>query len=152
MEKLIPATAVPLSKEKRDALIRSMQQTTGSSLEEIEKEIELSLETKIFKNDIYTVHVNDDHPDIIWLSIKRNDQAPIKDWRDFQEIKNQIVGYENEAVELYPAESRLVDTANQYHLWVIKDPTFRFPFGFNERWVLDEVIDPQTGVKQRKRT
>jgi len=29
-----------------------------------------------------------------------------------------IVGEEHEAFEVYPAESRLVDTANQYHLWV----------------------------------
>jgi hypothetical protein len=37
----------------------------------------------------------------------------VHDWRDLQRIKNQLVGPECEAVELYPAESRKVDTANQ---------------------------------------
>jgi hypothetical protein len=33
---------------------------------------------------------------------------------------------------LYPAESRIVDTANQYHLWVIETPGIKFPLGFDE--------------------
>ena len=58
--------------------------------------------------------------DMIWLSIKRLDKEPIHDWRDLQRIKNELVGEENEAVELYPKESRMVDQANQFHLWVVK--------------------------------
>jgi hypothetical protein len=57
----------------------------------------------------------------------------VHDWRDLQRIKNELVGPECEAVELYPAESRLVDTANQYHLWADADPTYRFGLGFNMR-------------------
>jgi hypothetical protein len=73
----------------------------------------------------------------VWhLSIKRVDKKPIHDWRDLQRIKNELVGPEAEAVELYPAESRLVDTANQYHLWAF--PGVRFPFGFEERLVGSE--------------
>jgi hypothetical protein len=34
-------------------------------------------------------------------------------------------------VELYPARSREYDTANQYHLYVVKDPAVRFPLGFD---------------------
>jgi hypothetical protein len=69
------------------------------------------------------------------LSIKRHDQAPVHDWRDIQRIKNELLDKECEAVELYPADSRLVDGANQYHLWAF--PNFTFPFGFKERMVLD---------------
>lgn len=71
-------------------------------------------------------------PDLIWLSIKRRDREPVGDerFRDFQAIKNHLVGAETEAVELYPAESRLVDTANQYHLWCTRQ---KFPFGFPNR-------------------
>lgn len=69
--------------------------------------------------------------DFIHLSIKRLDKAPIHDWRDMQAIKNALVGEECEGVELYPAESRLVDSANQYHLWCSSNITFRFPFGFS---------------------
>lgn len=73
---------------------------------------------------------------IIWLSIKRHDKEPIHDWRHMMEIKNQIVGEEFEAVELYPKKSRMVDTANQYHLWVMKHGMF--PFGFITGVVYEE--------------
>jgi hypothetical protein len=43
-------------------------------------------------------------------------------------------------VQLFPAESRLVDGANQYHLYCLKDPAIRFPFGFANRMVTDEPI------------
>lgn len=75
-----------------------------------------------------------DH-DVLHLSIKRIDREPIRDWRVLQQIKNAIVGEECEAFELYPAESRLVDTANQYHLWVFTDPNVRVPVGFVHRLV-----------------
>jgi hypothetical protein len=68
------------------------------------------------------------------LSIKRHDKQEIRDWRDFQRIKNELVGPETEGIELYPAESRLVDTANQYHLWVFP---YRLPIGFDRRIVSD---------------
>jgi hypothetical protein len=96
------------------------------------------------------VYVNmtsgDSWPQMHWLSIKRRDKAPIHDWRDLQRIKNDLIGEENEAVELYPAESRLCDSANQYHLWVLADPELRFPFGYNERFVAEGNWE---GSKQR---
>lgn len=39
------------------------------------------------------------------------------DWRDFQEIKNDLVGSNWEAVELYPSEARLLDPSNYYMLY-----------------------------------
>lgn len=51
-------------------------------------------------------------------------------WREYQQIKNQLVGPENEGVELFPAQSRVTDLADQYHLWVVADEHVRFPFGF----------------------
>lgn len=92
---------------------------------------------QIFRSDVYQVAVRHS-PGMIHLSIKRNDREPIHDWRDMQQIKNVLVGPEFEAVEIYPAESRVVDTANQYHLWVFDDPTFRLPFGFDERYVTED--------------
>ena len=64
------------------------------------------------------------------LSIKYFDKRPIHDWRILQRIKNELVGEECEAIELYPAESRVVDTANQYHLFVFTDPEIRVPCGW----------------------
>lgn len=94
-------------------------------------------EFNVWINNIYTVFVRkckpvECWPAMTWLSIKRNDKEPCKDWRHFQWIKNQLCGPENEAVELYPAESRLTDSSNQYHLWVIDNPQIKFPFGFND--------------------
>src|SRR6266566_417072 len=42
-----------------------------------------------------------------------------------------------EGLEIYPAEERLVDSANQFHLWVFASPIFRFPIGFRERLVAE---------------
>jgi len=93
---------------------------------------------EIWKNARYVVHVirhEDAGPNgcaIVQLSIRRTDRGAAHDWRDFQRIKNQLVGPECEAVELYPAESRLVDTANQFHLWCVEDPAYRWPIGYSQ--------------------
>jgi hypothetical protein len=44
-------------------------------------------------------------------------------------------------VELFPSESRLVDTCNVTHLWCVADPAFCFPFGYEEREVSDARLD-----------
>ena len=100
----------------------------------------------VWKNDIYQVTVRESG---MWtvLSIKRNDRKPVTDWRDKQEIKNQLVGPENEGIELYPAESRLVDSANQYWLFVITDPNVRLPVGFNEGRI---VSDLEVGMSKQR--
>jgi hypothetical protein len=90
-----------------------------------------------WKNDRYTVIANDKPDGILWLSIRRNDRKAIRDWRDFQRIKNDIAGDEREAFEMFPAESRLIDTVNQYHLWVLP-AGMRLPVGWNTRAVTNE--------------
>ena len=74
---------------------------------------------------------------IAHLSIKTHDKQPRHDWRDMQRIKNEVVGEQFDAVEVYPAESKLVDTANQYHLFVFGH--LQLPFGFQTRLVADGV-------------
>lgn len=78
---------------------------------------------------------------VIHLSIKRLDLRAIRDWRELQRIKNEIVGPETEAVEVFPMESRLVDTSNQFHLWVMP-PGFAFPFGYQSRAVVNSCDFP----------
>lgn len=82
-------------------------------------------------------------PEVTWLSIKRRDKEWIHDWRDLQRIKGEICGPEREAFELYPAESRLNDTANQYHLWVLAEGML-MPVGYTDRSVLDGTV-PKPG-------
>ena len=90
----------------------------------------------VYVNDTYRVRVRQ-VPPYIHLSIGRHDGQPCTNWRDFQRIKNELVGSEFEAVELFPAESRLIDTANEYHLYVVPDAKYRFPFGFERRLVME---------------
>lgn len=84
------------------------------------------------------------------LQICRSDGGSVFDWRHLQQIKNQICGEEWEAVELFPAESRLKDPSNARYLWCQKEP---FPFGFSGRVVLDadRAIAPQRAFAARSR-
>lgn len=108
----------------------------------IRKFLEDVAREEIWKNDKYQVNIRRSADGkSAHLSIKRIDRKSIHDWRDLQEIKNRLIGRECEAIELYPAESRRVDTANQYHLWCWTDPTFRIPLGWNQgRLVTDDSI------------
>jgi len=90
---------------------------------------------EVWLNDKYQVNIKRFPNDMIELSIKRLDKESIHDWRDLQTIKNMLASPEREAVELYPAETRLVDSSNQYYLWVMPEG-FRFPFGFGERFIV----------------
>lgn len=59
-------------------------------------------------------------------------------WRDKQRIKNELFGPERVAIEVFPAESQMVDGANMYHLWVLP-PGTALPFGLH--------TDPSTEVR-----
>lgn len=147
---LEPASLITRSPEQIDKLVAASLGMRPDLTEEQVRGILAASEAEIgttWRNDRYQVHVIHWRPmtingvecPIVQLSIRRLDRAPARDWRDFQRIKNQLVGEECEAIELYPAESRLVDTANQFHLWCVADPEFRFPFGYSERLVSGEA-------------
>ena len=89
-------------------------------------------------------------PKMHWLSIKRLDKEAIHDWRDLQRIKNDLIGPEHEGMEVYPAESRLVDSSNQYHLWVLAKEGVGFPLGFGERFISEGGVETGAG-KSRQR-
>lgn len=104
-----------------------------------------------YENDIYIVmvfrgkqadwqiHDKELKGQMTYISIKNRDKTSIHDWRHLQQIKNELVGVDCEAVEIYPNEDRLVDTANQYHLFVFpKD--YKIPFGWNTRSVIKEEL------------
>jgi len=101
-------------------------------------------------NDLYQVQVRyHDNRGLLHLNIRRRDGSLMRDWRHLPEIKNQLLGEECEAVELYPAESRKVDTSNKFHLWGYRDPRWRFPLGFDDRDVNYDQIGTAPGLKQR---
>lgn len=107
--------------------------------------------TIVWRNNLYTVISTVElFPlgALIHLSIKRNGREQIHSWRDLQHIKNELIGPEYEAVELYPAESRRVDSANQYHLYVLPKSGQRWPFGYTDRVVGDSVGARYFGAQQ----
>jgi len=90
---------------------------------------------------------------LLHISYHRRDRAPARDWRETQALKNDLVGESQEMVELYPDQARVVDTANEYHLWGLEGtplPVFGFPEGLSEADIPDEYIDTP-GAKQRPR-
>ena|SRR5437870_1228732 len=156
MNKLLPAIV------DRDSIARTAEALRKQFPETtVQQMIAESLGDRIFQNDTYQVIVRSfvseafEGLPMVHLSIRRLDREAIHDWRDLQEIKNQLVGPECEAIELYPAESRLVDTSNQYHLWCWTNPEVRVPIGWDDRLVsgeselLDNLDIPNT--KQRPR-
>jgi len=128
---------------------------TGKSMEEIEKTYRSLMDDDHYRNDIYHVILrrmpmqsNMSGPDMIHISVKRHDQEAIFDWRDMQRIKNQLLSDEHEAVQLFPAESRMVDTANQYHMWAYDDVDFRWPIGWDEGVVKLDEVEGLTGQRE----
>lgn len=145
MKPLQPATTFPPHWPTWSKAVRATTGLSEEQLKNLYNDEFLAGDTWI--NDVYVVIVTGMKDNITHLSIRRRDRKPCRDWRDFQQIKNQLCGPEFEAVELYPAESRVIDTANQFHLWVI-------PFGchislgyFFGRHVTDDLKIP--GAVQR---
>jgi hypothetical protein len=126
-----------------------MKQHPGKTAEEIRAMIE-SESNEHWVNRLYQVQVHRRQDgSVMHLNIRRRDGAhDTRDWRHFQEIKNQLAGRECEAFELYPAESRKVDTSNKFHLWVLM-PGERIPVGWDERDVQYEENRDTPGIRQR---
>lgn len=83
-----------------------------------------------FVNGHYSVQVSDEPTPfgvVVHLWIRRHDGERIRTWAALQRIKTEIVGPERVAVEVFPAESELVDAANMFHLWVLPEGQ-RLPF------------------------
>lgn len=76
-------------------------------------------------------------PGWLHLSIRRQDRLPVRRWRDLQRIKNELAGPERDAIEVFPAESRLHDPCNLYDLWVVPEGFIPVGVGWNYRDVRD---------------
>jgi len=127
-----------------------------SDLQEKAKQFAVLKGQRFWRNHKYTVaerrfvlYDREGQPaqECVHLSIHDDARSANRDWRDFQRIKNDIIGPEEEALELYPAESRMVDCSNEWHLWCLLG--VRWPFGFDERLVSEGGF-AFGGAKQRK--
>lgn len=93
--------------------------------------------TRFEVNNIYSVQFYRHRTEWGWvtqLTIRRHDQSPDIPWADKQRIKNELMGPEYTAIEVFPSEENLVDQANLFHIWCLpKD--FEIPFGLhNPGW------------------
>lgn len=118
---------IPLQQIPTDTIVIAMRKAIGSDVP-----------VEVWANPTYEVIVT--RGDVTHLSIKRYDRAPIRNWRHFQQMKNEICGETAEAVELYPSEARIADNANQYHLWVMP-PGVNVGLGWPEGMVADPSGD-----------
>lgn len=112
------------------------------------KQVTLEPNQTLWKNKFYTVVKTILEPELgeasgMHLSIRHNERKAIRDWRHFQRIKNELAGAEREAVEIFPPESQLVDTSNQYHLWVLPEGTTSFFTWKEGRHVVNNAQDPE---------
>ena len=55
---------------------------------------------------------------MVQIVVRRKDGEKVKDhWKTLQRIKNEILGANWFAYEVYPSQNLVIDTANSYHLW-----------------------------------
>lgn len=69
---------------------------------------------------------------VLHLRVLRVDGRDGISWDDLQRIKNEIVGADRLAVEVYPPEAELVNEVNMRHLWVLPEG-MALPFGLYRR-------------------
>jgi hypothetical protein len=72
-----------------------------------------------YKNKIYSAQVIMSKTGPL-LGIRRHDQSIDVPWVHKQRIKNEIMGEDAQAVEVFPTQDTLVDGANMYWLWIIR--------------------------------
>ena len=137
-----PRSEDQLTKEA-EKIVKSFPHMT---IEQAKMGLNRDIYAEIYVNDIYQVavyrkeeadelvHVDELKGRCTWLSIKRRDKRPVNNWQDMQTIKNRLVGVDCDAIQIFPAESRMVNMANQYHLIVLPSDAL-LPFGWGSRSV-----------------
>ena len=103
--------------------------------------IELEEGETYWRNSFYLVFCKQLEPargieGAVRLTIKHNQGKAVREWKHLQRIKNEIVGAEREAVEIFPPESMLVDLSKEHHLFVT-------PVGVSSIYVYEEKMRAQ---------
>lgn len=89
---------------------------------------EIKVPAEVWGSSQYTVtvHYLDDNRDgFVEVGIHNYHRTTHVPWRHIQQIKNEVFGPDREAVQLFPAEDRLLDSANEY--WIYVYPTGKAP-------------------------
>lgn len=80
------------------------------------------------------------------LSVHLHDRSPMRNWRHLQQIKNEVCGEDWTGIEFFPPEGRLVDSANEYHLFCFP-PEVEFGVGFMEEESQPVVTDDELAAE-----
>ncbi len=152
---LIKTSASPQSKEIFNKQAKKIIEAyPHMTLKQAQMGLYKEIFAEIYVNNIYQVAVyrNKDADELVhvpelkgrctWLTIKRKDKRNVNNWQDMQTIKNRLVGTNCDAIQLFPAENRMVNTANQYHLIVLPEDA-SIPFG----WVT-RVVDTNNRINE----
>jgi hypothetical protein len=115
------------------------------------EQFDVPVPDRCYVNDLYSVFVHELPHDVLHISFHRHNRAPVRDWRHFQQIKNEVAGPERVAVEVFPAESELVDAANEYHLFVWPRDV-EFPFRLLASGQERQVATHADGVREYGKT
>lgn len=73
-----------------------------------------------FKNNIYSVQTIN-YSLYVLIGIRRHDESTDIPWSHKQRIKNEILGKDVNCAEMFPEENKLIDGANMYWLWTMKE-------------------------------
>lgn len=82
-------------------------------------------------NDVYSVQVYRVRTDmgvVLHLIVRGQQDNQEPPWRDLQRIKDELLGEDAYAVQVYPRKADVVDQADVYHLWVLPN---ELPFGLH---------------------
>lgn len=102
------------------------------------KPIELEQGESWWRNSFYTVFRKELQPEEgiegpVRLSIRRNDGKAIREWKHLQRVKNEVVGEEREAAEIFPPQSMVSSMDHEHHLFVT-------PVGVTSIYVYEEKV------------
>ena len=115
---------VKVSQEYLEQQIEETRQRLTTLYPDIDLDwiINRTKKNELWGNDRYTAQLtfmDDDGQDgFVEMSVHNHNRTTAMQWSHLQQIKNELVGPEREAVMMFPAESRLIDGANEYWLYV----------------------------------
>lgn len=129
-----------LRKAKQEVLANSLSRYSNKLTlvppDEYPKEFEGLLPSAVWCSRQFLVQCFNEPNGIIRLSVTKNKLGMGRtfddgiDWVDLQAIKS-AVGYDDKmAIEIFPAEDRVVNACNMRHLWVLPEP---LKIGWNQR-------------------
>lgn len=75
-----------------------------------------------YKHRLYYIQSFEETSGYTHIAIRRHDGKPIVGgWNTLQAIKNDVVGQQRYAVEVFPETASLVNEENMRHLWVFPE-------------------------------